>query len=286
MASGLTKPKSNVFRTFLYIDAGEVINSLSALEGGEVDEVLTRIAEEGGGELGAEIGAGPVRGRAGKHKQKKLEEEIRRRRTEYSAASGLLRLLNEQDAVGKISGSYGQDVYSELEEQMLLEFRAQIRVHPLHQMISAGRAWLAAAPTFGISKADVQSVKEIVAIFETMSQASGERKTFLAFAEIVGNQSEFKLVVPIQERYLLVPLDEFIGRATFVAQVDRILDDEEVLALRLIRNAPQLPIEREGILEALPELLEGFRELGIDADMSDFILAKPAVILKPIAIYK
>jgi hypothetical protein len=287
MTSGLTKPKNNLFRTFLYLDAQEVVNSLSALEGGEVDEVLTRIAEEGGGELGGEVAAGPIRGRAGKRKQRKLEEEVRRRRTEYSAASALLRLLHEQEAIGVLSGSYDQDVYEQLEEQMLLELRGNIRIHPLHQMLSAGRAWLAAAPTFGIPKADIQTARELVQIFEAMSQSTGERLTFLAFVETSADQATYRLVVPIQEQYLLVPLDDFVGRATFVAQVDRILrDDEELLALRLLRNAPPLPLEREGILEALPDLLSAFQELGIAAALEDFVLAKPTVILKPIVIFK
>jgi hypothetical protein len=46
---------------------------------------------------------------------------------------------------------------------------------------------------------------------------------------------------PIQERHLRVPLDDFHGTATFVAQVDRVIPDEEqVLAIRLLRDAPAL----------------------------------------------
>ncbi len=84
-----------------------------------------------------------------------------------------------------------------------------------------------------------------------------------------------------------VPLDEFNGTATFIAQVERIIPDgEQILALRLLRNAPPLGVEREALEEALPELIEGFRELGVEVSQRDFLLSKPAVVLKPMWIFR
>ncbi len=287
MAGTLRPPKAQVYRSFLYLDGDEVINSLSALEGGDVDEVLVRTATEGGGEVGGELGAGPVKGRVGKKKSQRFEEEVLRKRTEHSAATLLLRKLHDQEAIGVVDGDYGPEVYPQLHEHMLLEFRAEIRVHPLHQVVSAARGWLKAAPALGVGREDMRSMTQVVKVLETIASPGGSERTFLAFAETTGTRQGHKLIVPIQERHLLVDLDSFAGSATFVAQVDRVIPpDDEVLAVRLIRNAPQLSIERQGIEEALPELIDGFSELGIEVSREDFFLRAPAVILKPICIFK
>jgi hypothetical protein len=290
MASGLTKPKSKLFRSFLYLNGDEVLNALAGLEEGGIEEVLTRSAEEGGSELGGEIGVPAAKGKAGKKRSKRVEEEIRRKRTEHSAATTLYRRLHEEEAIGRLEETYGPEAHDELEEHMLLEFKAEIRVHPLHQVVAAARGWLEAAPQFGTSRQEIADIKETVKVLETMSGsgASGDR-TFLVFAEAAGNaHADYRLILPIQERYLLVPLDEFVGRATFVTQVDRMLaeGDDDVLAVRLIRNAPQLALERQGLIEALPELISGIDELGIETSQGDFFLTYPSVILKPIFIFK
>ena len=44
------KPKSRLHREFLYLDNETIVNSLSALEAGKVDEIISKIdeAREGG----------------------------------------------------------------------------------------------------------------------------------------------------------------------------------------------------------------------------------------------
>jgi hypothetical protein len=86
---------------------------------------------------------------------------------------------------------------------------------------------------------------------------------------------------------VLVANEDFSGRATFVAQVDRILEEQdEVLVLRLLKSSPHLPMERQGMLEAVPQFVEAMAELGIPVSKSDFVLTRPTVLLKPICIYK
>jgi hypothetical protein len=287
VAGTLKKPRQSVFRSFLYLDGDRVINSLSALEGGDIDEVLTRVGEDGGGELGGELGVSGAKLKGSRRKGRKFEEEVRRKRTEHSAATTLLKTLHEQEAIGLIQGPYGQEIHSELEDHMLLEFQASIRIHPLHQVITAARGWLKLAPEFGAGKDDVREMAQTVKLMETIAQPGAGERTFLVFAETTGTVNGYKLILPINERHLLVPLDDFTGSATFVAQVDRVLrEDDEVLAVRLIRNAPQLALEREGLAEALPELIFGIGELGIETAEEDFFLRAPGVILKPICIYK
>lgn len=287
MASNLRKPTSNIFRSYLYLDSDVVLNSLSAIEGGDVDEVLTRITEEHGSDLGGELRVPGAKGRAGKKKGRSLEEEIRRRRTEQSAATSLLRKLRDEDAIGLIEGDYGEETYGALEERMLLEFRARIAIHPLHQALATARSFIDMAPNFGIGRDELQEMREVVATLEAMAHASSTERTFLVFADTADTTGSYRLVLPIRERFLLVSLDDFAGQTTFVAQVDRILrGTDEVLALRLLRNAPQLPIEREGVLEALPEFVVAINELGIPTSIDDFVFKSPTVLLKPVMIFK
>ena len=104
MSGVLTKPKTQAYRSFLYLNGDEVINSLSALQGGDIDEILTRTAEEGGGEVGAELNVGAAKGKGGRKRSRRSEEEIRRKRTEPSATALLLRKLH-----ARVSGFLGAD---------------------------------------------------------------------------------------------------------------------------------------------------------------------------------
>lgn len=288
VAGSLRKPKRKVYRSFLYLNGDEVINSLSGLEGGDIDEILVRSGEEGGGEVGGELGFSGAKAKAGKKRTHRYEEEIRRKRTEHSATVKLLEKLHEQEAIEVIEGNYGREIYEELEEHMLLEFQADIRVHPLHQAVSAAQAFLNAAPAFGTSKEEMRGLRETVQLLEAIAHPGAARdRTLLVFAEAGAEDSDLKLVLPIQTRHLLVDLDDFSGSATFLAQVDRKLSsDEEILAIRLLRNAPQLALEKEGIAEALPDFMSGIQELGIDVSEGDFFLRRPTILLKPICIFK
>jgi len=74
-----------------------------------------------------------------------------------------------------------------------------------------------------------------------------------------------------------------------VAQVDKIPGEgEEVLAARIIKNSPVLPAEKEAMLAMLPGLSAALADpkIGIRLDENDIILKNPAVILKPLFIYK
>jgi hypothetical protein len=66
-----------------------------------VDEILTKRVGESGGELGGEVGVEPLKVRGKRGKTQRVEEELRRVRTEHSAASTLLDRLHERQAVAQ-----------------------------------------------------------------------------------------------------------------------------------------------------------------------------------------
>ena len=174
---------------------------------------------------------------------------------------------------------------------MVIEFQAEIKIHPLHQLVNVMQGWSQLAQDFGLPKKEVREfttiAQQIEAAFHGKDKA---KKTLVIFAEAGGGEATaHKLVMPVKRNYMLVPLDEFAGKATFVAQVEHILEEgEEYLAARVVRNSPVLPAEREMMLEMLPAL-EALQEepgFGLSIDRSDVVLNKPAVILKPLCVYK
>lgn len=294
--SNFRKPKTSTHKRFLYTDEDDVLSSLSALEGGAIDEILQTAGTEsaGGGGLQGTVnipGVGGVGGHGGKNKAARLEEEIRRRRTVYSATVALLDNLHKNEAIGVVEGNYTPAVYDDLEENMVIEFQAEIRIHPLHQLVNVMQGWAQLAQDFGLPKKEVREfttiAQQIEAAFHGKDKA---KKTLVMFAEAGGEEdTAYKLVMPVKRNYMLVPFDEFAGKATFVAQIERILEEgEEYLAARVVRNSPVLPAEREMMLEMLPAL-ESLQEepgFGLSIDRSDVVLSKPAIILKPLCVYK
>jgi hypothetical protein len=56
-------PKQNAFKQFVILDAEGVVSALSAIDGGQIDEILTRSAEQGEGSAGGELNLGPAKAR-------------------------------------------------------------------------------------------------------------------------------------------------------------------------------------------------------------------------------
>jgi hypothetical protein len=293
--SSFKKPKSNVYKRFLYISEDDVLNSLSGIEGGAIDEIIQKMGEEGSKGLGLEVGAdvpgvGVAKAKGDRKKSQKLEEEIRRKRTIHSATIALLEKLHKEDAIGVIEGDYTPEIYEQLEENMPIEFRADIRIHPLHQLVNVAQGWSQLAQDFGLSKKEANEFTQVARQIESAFHGRDKsKKSLVLFAEGEESNTGYKLVIPIQASKLLVPVDELFGTATFVAQVDHIVkEDEEVLAARIVRNSPVLPAERDMMLEMLPALqeLQDDSGIGFRVDEEDIILRKPAVILKPLCIYR
>lgn len=228
-------------------------------------------------------------GKAGKSKTRKYEEEILGKRTEHSAISLLLEKLQGTDGIGSI-GSYTPDVHEQIEEGERYEFRAGIRLHPFHRFVSVAQGWSEVGENLEQDPKEVEGLVEVAMQAEQLFHGKNKKqKDLVVFAEPGGAAPEYKLVVPIRRSGLRVPLDEFAGRATFVAQVERKLrGDDEVLAARIVRNAPVLPAEREMMLDLTSALTDSPQSpvLGLDIDEADVLLREPALILKPLCIYK
>jgi hypothetical protein len=157
-------------------------------------------------------------------------------------------------------------------------------------MVEAVRGWAEFGDNFGMDKKEVAELTKIAGEMERAFHGKNKaQKALVVFAVADGADPEYRIVRPVRIDRLWVPIDEFSGRATFVAQVERKLGEEDrLLAARMVRNAPVLPAEREMMLDMLPHFQELFEEesLGIEMTEDDVLLTEPAVIMKPLCIYR
>ncbi len=108
---GFKKPDRKArgkFVEYLYLDADQTVSSLSAFEGGLIEELRSLSEEESdrGGKIGGAVGYGPLKaeGNLGKNQRARREEEVLLKRTGYSRITTLLDKLRELNALGSIPG--------------------------------------------------------------------------------------------------------------------------------------------------------------------------------------
>jgi hypothetical protein len=142
-------PKASVFKQFAIRDSDGVVAALSAIDGGQIDEILTRSSDDQSGEAGGEVDARVAKGGGKRTRTRKVEEEIRRARTRHATAAKLLETLKEKESIGVVDGPFDMEVAEQVTAGMVLEFRAELRLHPLDQADAMLRSLIKVAPKFG-----------------------------------------------------------------------------------------------------------------------------------------
>ena len=222
---GFRKPERKArsqFSSFLYLDADQTVASLSALEGGLIEELRSISEEESTGGKGvsgsAGFGAAKISGKLSKDQRMRYEEEVLRTRTGVSRVTTLLEKLREAEAVGAI-GRYTPDVYEAIEEGELYEFTANVRLHPFHQFVALVQGADEFSKDWEIDDQDLEEMRRQVE--NAFYGKNRDRTTMVVFAELEGAEPGYRIAMPIKEQHLMVDLEELSGTATFVAQVWR-----------------------------------------------------------------
>lgn len=100
------RPQQRLHRDFFYLDDEVTINSLSALESGRVDEIVskTTTAREGGfsGDVAIPVVKASVGG--SRKSSSEIEEEMVRTRTRFSVFNAWYQLMSEKKALGAFEG--------------------------------------------------------------------------------------------------------------------------------------------------------------------------------------
>ncbi|HEY6149615.1 MAG TPA: hypothetical protein VIW19_03775 [Gaiellaceae bacterium] len=204
---GLVQPKFQVYKRFLYIDGSEVLNTLAALEGGAADEVIQQTSDERNLNAGlaikewagVQIGAG---------KKSALQREVRLKRTGHSAVEAFLAELDQEGGMGFLRRRCSGAEWDRLEENMVLRVDAFLKV--VHE---GTRPRPRPRPGF------------FQQLFQQEPDEPAPERWIVALAD--GDCDPSRLVMRLEEEWLVAEPDELERGATVVAQIDRILGDGE-----------------------------------------------------------
>lgn len=279
-------PKTQAFRRFVILDGPSILAALSALDGGAVDEILTRRIGESGHDIGGELAAPIAKAKAKRGKSQRVEEELRQVRTEHSAASTLIDRLTEREAVGKLDGPLDDSVLPQISPGMVIELAAQVSPHPLFQLDTVMRSFLKVAPKIG-QGAQVKELRGVLPMFQALT-GTGDETGRVLFDLDTGEQQVPRIVAFASRSSLQVPLDDISGRFTGLVQVDEVLSgpNDELFTLRLVRGAPPSQVERQAILATTESLTDAAAGMGVQLGHSDLVMASPLIILRPLCIWR
>src|SRR5215213_5836478 len=263
------------------------------MEGGFIEEMKSNTTEEAskGAGIGGQIGVSGVKVEGHGDKSRKLiqEEEVIRNRTGYSTITTLLDKLRETLNLGRIP-SLDPDIYDQIEEGELYEFKADIRLHPFHLAAEAMQGWEDSGQSLGGSDGHT-FVNMIDSINNAPYGKKNPRNSLIVFAEVDKSDPGYRLVMPVNKEQLLVSsLDEFSGEATFVAQVRRkIAEGQKYQVARLVRRTPIVTSAEENFMRTVAPIfqeLPSVQEEGITISEEDIILRKPAMVMRLLCVYK
>lgn len=287
--SGYRPPKHRLHREFLYLNHDTVLNSLSAVEAGKVDEIIQKVIEAREGGFDASLAAGPLKGRGGKKKQASIEEELVKTRTWFSAFDAWHSYLTHAEAIGTFD-SWGMDVRDALTIGDTLEFSAELVLSPVHKVL---RTFLSFAENAGrTDHAFSQKGAELAETKQTARMMIGwmggrDKPTHLPMYLRPGGVAEPRIVAGLQDAYVIGGHENIEGTFTVVGQVTGLLSGDQVEStIRIIRDVPPTQAEVTVINEAMANFIEPGRELGVEIDLSDITIPAPAVMLRPIAIFQ
>jgi hypothetical protein len=283
------KPKARLHHEFVYLNHDTILNALSAFEAGKVDEIIekTSAASEGGIEGG--LGVGPAKASGGKKRQRTMQEELVRTRTWFSAFNAWHAHLIAESDIGTFD-EWDEGVRSQLSVGDTVEFVAEVRLSPLHQLLTTFTSFAAGAgspgSSFQLKQSEIAEAKKTARMMENWMQGRAGGRNLSVYL-LPGGVSSPRIMARLTDKYLVGGLDQVEGEFSIVSQVDRLLaDGEQESAIRLIRDVPPTPKEIEVMTEAMRHFVEPAREFGIEISDDDFTFSHPAVVLHPIAIFR
>lgn len=277
--------KSEVLRTFVVLESAAIFSGLSALDGGAVDEILTHVTEDRGSELEGQLGVSSAKGKGGRRKKRTVQEELRRKRTEHSAAASLIDRLSAAEAIGEVDGEVDEEVAAALTPGHTVRLQGRMVLHPLHEADAMLRSFLKAAPAYGEEAAAKELRREVLPLWEAMV-GSGDSAIVL-FDLVTRSPQVPRVLMPVKRSALEVTPSDAQGFVTVLAKADEVLGpDDETLAIRVLQNAPVSKLERSAVEEAAVDIVEGLGEMGVTCTREDLIMRGPSVVLKPLCIWR
>jgi len=282
------KPDKMIHRGFYYLDDEIVINSLSAVEAGKVDEVVSKVnsAREGG--FGGGVGLYGAKVEGSKKASSAFEESIVRTRTRFSIFELWYENLRTSNALGTFEG-WDPDILSDVSPGDTVELKARLELVPLQTMFRLFMWYANLAKTPGtVFSVKGEALKELRQQEQLLSMLIGEAEKLemVAIATPVGGEGP-PVVLQLADRWMIGELGHLSGEYTVVGQVDHVLEQKQELpAWRIIRSAPATPREVDMLKEMVPLFAEPAKAFGLDISEADAGMKGPALWLTPIAVFR
>ncbi|PQZ99345.1 hypothetical protein CQ017_06605 [Arthrobacter sp. MYb224] len=285
-------PKNRLHRDFFYLNDEVAINSLSALESGKVDEIVSRTttAREGGfsGEVKipvVDLGVG-----ASKKASSEIEEEMVRTRTRFSIFDAWYQLLHEKKAVGAFDG-WGEGALEGVEPGDTIEFRAELSQGPLQTVLRLF-LWFADQATrdgnlFSQKGEELKTTaNSSKSIRQLLGDASDDDDEVPLLATPVGQPGP-SVLLSVSKKWLIGRMGQLGGTFGIVGQVVQIVEaGEEYPVLRLTKDVSPTPLEIDTLKDAVQHFVEPAKGLGVEVEASESVVQGPVLVIKPIAIYR
>ncbi|HEX3781415.1 MAG TPA: hypothetical protein VHX38_17280 [Pseudonocardiaceae bacterium] len=287
--SGYRKPKQHLHREFVYLNHDTILNSLSAIEAGEVDEIIQKANEAREGGLDGAISVGPAKASGGRKRSSTIQEELVRTRTWFSAFDAWHRYLDDANAIGTFD-TWDTEVRDELQIGDTIRFQANIAIAPLHKLFHTYIAFASNLnkpnSVFQVKGSELQDTKKITAMM-TEWMGGKDRTIHLAVYFRPGRVTEPKILGRLEDRYIVGSREAIEGDFTVIGQVEQILEKDEVIStIRVIRDVPPTPKEIQVATEAMLHMISPAKELGVEIEASDISVPAPAILLRPVAIFQ
>lgn len=283
-----TSPESVAHRGFVYLNDDVVINSLSAFEAGKVDEIVEKINLAS--ERGASVAAGAsgegttVSAGLGKKTTDSLQAEVIRRRTRFSVFEVWMSSLIKRKAIGVFRG-WGPDALANVSPGHVVTINGRISIVPLQTGL---RAYLWFESEVKAKNPLFKSIdhKTMVEPAATMRFMLGKRDEIGAILRPVGDPGP-KVAMTFENQWVVEAISRWNGVFTVVAQVEEVLAaGESWQAMRIIEDAPLTPIEEKTLTDAVAPFREGLEALGVVLDENPTKVEGPALVLRPIAVFR
>lgn len=283
-------PKKRVHRGFVYLDDATVINSLSAMESGKIDEVVAKIAQarDGGinGGLNASVAGVGAKVEGGKKASSSFEEEVVRTRTRFSIFELWYQQLMQEAALGKFGG-WDESALEGVAPGDTVEITGGLQIVPLQTVLRlyrwfAGQAQDQSSP-FAQKGDELKATKSGLRNLEALLGGTDE---VLAMLRPDGGDGPDVAVI-LDGNWLIGGLGRLDGIYTVVAQVEMVLGDEDRWpTVRLTSDAPVTKMERETLTSVVSGFKEGAAGLGVVIEDNASELKGPALLLRAIAVYR
>ncbi|WP_022881838.1 DUF6414 family protein [Gryllotalpicola ginsengisoli] len=287
--AGYKKPKKKLHRDFLYLDDSVIVNALSAIESGKVDEIIeqSQIVKDAG--FDASLGYGPAKIAAKKGRTADITANLVRTRTAFSAFEAWYQFLKAEDALGELT-DWNEATRNELEVGDTLEVRARVQFAPVHKLFALFFSYVENANKpdsfFRVPAAELATLKQIANQARSMVKGADGSMANLVYIQPLGVERPL-VVGALSENHFVGDKSNMDGEYMVVCQVTSLLRQSETLAaVRAMSDAPRTDTEAAGVAQALDGLAEAGKGLGVAIGDDDKSFTYPTVVTRPLAIYR